>query len=83
VEQAGPWAQVTVSDSGPGPDPELRDRLFERFWRGPEATLRPGSGLGLSIVAAIAAAHRGRARVQGSTFILELPANSHSSLSDL
>jgi two-component system sensor histidine kinase MprB len=74
---AGPVARVEVTDQGPGPAPELHARLFERFWRGPEAAQRPGSGLGLSIVAAIADAHRGRVRVEGSTFILEIPiANS-------
>jgi signal transduction histidine kinase len=67
-------ARVKVSDEGPGPDPALRDRLFERFWRGPDAAGRPGSGLGLSIVAAIAARHGGRVLVDGSAFTLELPA---------
>src|SRR5205085_8590681 len=44
-------ARLTVRDAGPGPDAGERERLFERFWRGPEAAGRPGSGLGLSIVA--------------------------------
>ncbi|MGH2916802.1 MAG: sensor histidine kinase [Solirubrobacteraceae bacterium] len=64
---------LSVSDEGPGPDPEDRERLFERFWRAPNAAGRPGSGLGLSIVAAIADAHRGRVLVAGSRFALELP----------
>jgi signal transduction histidine kinase len=67
-------ALLTVSDEGPGPDPGDHDRLFERFWRGPGASARPGSGLGLSIVAAIAARHGGKVRVQGSAFTLDLPA---------
>jgi two-component system OmpR family sensor kinase len=66
-------ALLTVSDQGPGPDPEQRDRLFERFWRGPDASERPGSGLGLSIVAAIVARHGGRVLVDGSAFTVELP----------
>jgi signal transduction histidine kinase len=65
---------VTVRDEGPGPDPSEHDRLFERFWRGPGASARPGSGLGLSIVAAIAARHGGEVRVEGSAFTLDLPA---------
>jgi two-component system OmpR family sensor kinase len=65
---------VSVSDQGSGPDPDRRERLFERFWRGPEAAGRPGAGLGLSIVAAIAHAHGGSVQVQGSTFTLTLPA---------
>jgi two-component system, OmpR family, sensor kinase len=67
-------ARVTVSDEGPGPDPADRDRLFERFWRGADASAQPGSGLGLSIVSAIVERHGGRIVVDGSAFTLELPA---------
>ncbi len=67
-------AVLTVSDEGPGPDPRYRERLFERFWRGPEASERPGSGLGLSIVAAIVERHGGRIIVEGSAFTVDLPA---------
>jgi len=65
---------LQVSDEGPGPDPRDHAHLFERFWRGPAATEVPGSGLGLSIVAAIAERHQGRATVDGATFTIELPA---------
>jgi signal transduction histidine kinase len=67
-------ALLTVEDEGPGPDPSHRDRLFERFWRGPDASDRPGSGLGLSIVAAIVERHDGRITVAGSAFTVDLPA---------
>jgi signal transduction histidine kinase len=67
-------ALLTVRDQGPGPDPAQAERLFERFWRGPEASERPGSGLGLSIVAAIVERHGGRVRVDGSSFTVDLPA---------
>jgi two-component system sensor histidine kinase MprB len=73
LQADGPWARIAISDAGPGPDPAARVRLFERFWRAEEASGRPGSGLGLSIVAAIVDAHRGRIQVQGSTFLVELP----------
>jgi signal transduction histidine kinase len=73
LEVNGDTARIEVSDAGAGPDPAVRDRLFERFWRAPEASERPGSGLGLSIVAAIAERHRGRIDVQGSKFTIELP----------
>ncbi len=66
-------ARLTVSDQGPGPDRAQRDRVFERFWRGPDAARRPGSGLGLSIVATIAERHGGAVHVDGSAFTLELP----------
>jgi signal transduction histidine kinase len=80
---------LTVRDEGPGPDPDEVDRLFERFWRGPDASARPGSGLGLSIVAAIAERHGGAVSVQGSAFTIDLPAleqpppaDSHTALTE-
>jgi signal transduction histidine kinase len=67
-------ALLSVCDEGPGPDPGNRDHLFERFWRAPDASDRPGSGLGLSIVEAIVERHKGRITVAGSTFTVDLPA---------
>ncbi len=64
---------LSVSDQGPGPDPSHHDRVFERFWRAPEASERTGSGLGLSIVAAIVAGHGGTISVTGSEFTVRLP----------
>jgi two-component system sensor histidine kinase MprB len=61
-----------VTDRGTGLDPTQVDLAFQRFWRGP-APVRPGSGLGLSIVAATAARHGGRVEVDGARFTLELP----------
>ncbi len=66
-------AQLTVSDQGQGPDPAEHERMFERFWRGPDASERLGSGLGLSIVAAIVRRHGGVVTVEGATFTIELP----------
>jgi signal transduction histidine kinase len=74
VGTEGATARVAVSDAGPGPDPQAGDRPFQRFWRGDGASQRPGSGLGLSIVAAIAAAHEGSVTVEGATFVIALPA---------
>jgi len=42
--------RLAVRDDGPGIAPELRGRMFERFWRGAHAQ-EPGSGLGLAIAA--------------------------------
>jgi signal transduction histidine kinase len=67
-------ALLTVRDEGPGPDASHADRLFERFWRGPEASHRPGSGLGLSIVAATVKRHGGDVSIDGSAFTVDLPA---------
>jgi signal transduction histidine kinase len=51
-----------VADQGSGFTEEVAARAFERFSRGKQAR-DPGSGLGLSLVAAIAIAHRGVASV--------------------
>jgi two-component system OmpR family sensor kinase len=75
VVRAAGRVVLTVRDQGPGPDPADVERLFERFWRGPGASARPGSGLGLSIVAAIAERHGGAVRVEGSAFTIDLPAH--------
>ncbi|MEE8599619.1 sensor histidine kinase [Euzebya tangerina] len=50
--------QLRVTDSGAGVDPADLTHLFEEFWRAPEARRRPGSGLGLALVAQVAAGHR-------------------------
>ena len=50
---------VTVRDHGPGFEDGDVDRAFDRFYRAPSARGRPGSGLGLSIVAQVAASHGG------------------------
>jgi signal transduction histidine kinase len=73
VARDGDCALLSVWDAGPGPPAAPRERLFERFWRGDDAGERPGSGLGLSIVAAIASAHGGSVSVDGSRFTLVLP----------
>ena len=51
--------RLTVRDHGPGIDPDDRDRVFDRFYRSPAARTKPGSGLGLSIVAAVVSDHGG------------------------
>jgi two-component system, OmpR family, sensor kinase len=72
LRRRGDAALLTVSDEGPGPSPEQHERMFERFWRGPDSAERPGSGLGLSIVGAIVERHGGRVTVDGSAFTVEL-----------
>jgi two-component system sensor histidine kinase QseC len=55
--------ELRVQDSGPGVPPELRERVFERFYRqGPGQ----GAGLGLSIAARIAELHRARIGLRDS-----------------
>jgi signal transduction histidine kinase len=69
--------RYAVSDSGPGVPPELRQAIFEKFFRRPGATA-PGAGLGLFIAKEIVEAHSGKIGVEGkpgegSTFWFELP----------
>jgi two-component system OmpR family sensor kinase len=76
----GGTALIAVTDQGPGMSEEHRAQVFERFFRVDPSRTRAagGSGLGLSIVAALVAAHGGRVGVQsapgsGSRFLVELP----------
>lgn len=52
---------VSVFDRGPGIDERDTTRVFDRFYRAGDARSLPGSGLGLSIVRDVAAAHGGHA----------------------
>jgi signal transduction histidine kinase len=62
VEDEGDLIQLHVADEGPGFPEDLMGRAFERFGRGDEArAAAPGSGLGLALVDAIAAAQGGHA----------------------
>lgn len=55
--------ELSVEDDGPGIAPELRKRVFERFYRIPDTTLE-GCGLGLAIVREIAARHQAELRLE-------------------
>jgi signal transduction histidine kinase len=64
LSAAGDGALIEVSDAGPGMNPADAARAFDRFHRGTRddgARKDGGSGLGLSIVQAIAVAHNGQA----------------------
>jgi signal transduction histidine kinase len=49
--------EVAIEDNGPGIPPPSRQKVFQRFFRLEESRTTPGNGLGLSLVAAIAALH--------------------------
>jgi two-component system OmpR family sensor kinase len=71
ASSGGQGVLLEVADSGPGMTEEDTARAFDRFHRGshaPEASgaVGPGSGLGLSIVQAIAAAHGGMAVLESA-----------------
>ncbi|QUQ67751.1 sensor histidine kinase [Kutzneria sp. CA-103260] len=91
ISRDGEHEVIDVIDEGPGISAEQRDKVFERFFRGDAsrtrtAGLADGSGLGLSIVAAIAAAHGGHAGVQpsehGAWLRVTLPATVANSVPD-
>jgi signal transduction histidine kinase len=54
---------LIVSDNGPGITPAARAHVFQRFYRADGARTTPGSGLGLSLVAAVAKFHRYALRI--------------------
>jgi signal transduction histidine kinase len=55
VLEEGP--RIEVTDNGPGVAPAERDAVLQRFYRAQRSRTEPGSGLGLSIVSAIARLH--------------------------
>jgi two-component system OmpR family sensor kinase len=80
VQMRGGMAVIEVADDGPGVPPEVMGRVFERFFRVDPSRSRAsgGSGLGLSIVAAIAEAHGGLVEAEspedgGAVFRILLP----------
>ena len=68
--------RVTVEDQGPGIPKEARERVLERFYRLESSRTTPGSGLGLSLVAAVAQLHDGQVVLEdnepGLRVVLEL-----------
>jgi two-component system, OmpR family, sensor kinase len=71
---------IAIIDHGRGIPPQMRDKIFQRFWRADTSRTREtgGSGLGLAIVAAIVASHGGIIEVDetpggGATFRVMLP----------
>ncbi len=76
------WIRLMVRDAGPGIAGDDLSKVFERFFRTDSSRSRTqgGSGLGLSLVAAIAEAHNGQAWVsskglgEGTTFGVDIPA---------
>jgi two-component system sensor histidine kinase KdpD len=79
---------LSVEDSGPGIGADVRERVFERFFRamrdGDVGDRKSGSGMGLAIARGIVEAHHGRIWIEdanghtGAKFVVELPISSPS-----
>jgi two-component system OmpR family sensor kinase len=90
VDQVGDQAQIEVRDTGPGMLDSDAQRVFERFYRADpaRARIRGGSGLGLSIVAAIVTAHGGTVSAvsapgEGLVVTVRIPISTASRPEDL
>lgn len=73
-------ASISIVDHGEGIPPQIREQIFERFWRADTSRAREtgGSGLGLAIVSSIVTALHGSVRVDetphgGATFTVTFP----------
>lgn len=78
----GSVAEIVVTDRGPGVPVADRERVLDRFVRLEASRSEPGSGLGLSLVAAVARLHGGSLRLEdnepGLRVILALPTNGEA-----
>ncbi|MBI2570010.1 MAG: HAMP domain-containing histidine kinase [Candidatus Schekmanbacteria bacterium] len=59
LQPSGASVVVHVDDDGPGVPAEIRERVFERFFKGENQAYRAGTGLGLTIVRGIVSHHGG------------------------
>ena len=57
-----PWFRV--ADNGPGVPEEMREKLFQRMFRLEESRTTPGSGLGMTLVKAVADLHRASVKLE-------------------
>ena len=78
LEAEGPVARVSVSDEGPGLEPDEAAYVFDKYRRARSARTKEGLGLGLYISRKIIEAHGGRIDVtstpgKGSSFSFTLP----------
>jgi len=75
VRSDGPWAELTVADTGPGIPPEVGERIFNLYY----TTKSKGSGIGLSVAFRVACLHGGSIDFssepgKGAAFRLRFPA---------
>ena len=72
--------RIVISDTGPGIPPEYRHTVLQRFYRLDRSRTTPGSGLGLSLVSAVASLHDATLELEGNEpglrCVLRFPAHS-------
>jgi len=85
VREDDPYVLIRVKDRGKGIPPDMREKIFDRFYRIDNTDRRQagGTGLGLALVREIVTAHHGEIRVVdnpggGSIFEVRLPAARES-----
>ena len=66
LKRVGDVVALEISDQGPGIAAELHERVFDRFVRGEAHRGTPGTGLGLSVVRAIAIRHGAELRLEST-----------------
>ena len=66
LERCGAGAKIVVEDDGPGIPHGERERVLERFYRLERSRTTAGSGLGLSLVAAVAELHSAKIELAGA-----------------
>ena len=80
IDESAERAMLEVVDHGEGIPPQIREKIFQRFWRADTSRAREtgGTGLGLAIVSSIVSVHNGSVDVVetpggGATFRVSLP----------
>lgn len=78
ARQEGAFLVATFQDSGPGMEPEVQKRIFDKFYQGDTSHKKKGNGLGLALVHRIVTLYGGSIQVEsipdlGSSFKILLP----------
>ena len=88
VQRRGSDIEISVADNGPGIPEADRERVLDRFVRLEWSRSKPGSGLGLSLAAAVARLHNGQLKLEDNhpglrvTLVLPTDNNGHGKQSD-
>jgi PAS domain S-box-containing protein len=81
LTEDGRWGYLRISDEGEGIPPDIREKIFNLYFK----TKKEGSGIGLAMTYRIVQMHNGQIHVEseigkGTTFILQVPAFNSSEI---